>query len=208
MSDISLKLSAEVVIEQPKDVWILTRSGKAFNPLRPDPALICIQDIAHALSHMCRFNGHCSDFYSVAEHSVRMSYIVPPDQALVALMHDATEAYIADICRPVKPHLDNYADIESRLWSAIRKRFFLPLDLPDDIKHADLVMLATERRDLMPPHYAEWPCLEGVAPLPDLIKPWSPQEARVKFLSRFLRLSAIRDGVDHLVHFADVVSPA
>lgn len=174
--------------------WILTRTGKAFNPIQPDPALISIHDIGHALSHMCRFNGHCRTFYSVAEHSVRMSAIVEPEHAFVALMHDATEAYIADVCRPVKPHLANYHELESNLWSAICTRFYLPVELPAEVKHADLVMLATERRDLMPEHPDEWTDLHGISSLPEIIVPWRPEQARERFLERFIELSAARDG--------------
>lgn len=191
-------------VDSERGVWILTSSGKAFNPLRPDPALITITDIAHALSHMCRFNGHCRELYSVGEHSWRMSFIVPAEHALTALLHDATEAYIADICRPVKPHLQNYADIEYQLWQAISTRFFLPLDMPPEVKHADLVMLATEKRDLMPHHAAEWECLNGIEPLHERIVPIHSAHVRRKFIERFAELSQIRDGLTGL---ADAAAP-
>ncbi|MFG0247924.1 MAG: phosphohydrolase, partial [Phycisphaeraceae bacterium JB051] len=77
--------------------WIQTYTGKAFYPLREDPGIIDIRDIAHALSLQCRFNGHCSDFYSVAQHSVHVSEVVPQAFALWGLLHDAAEAYMSDL---------------------------------------------------------------------------------------------------------------
>ncbi|HKK06533.1 MAG TPA: hypothetical protein VKA50_11875 [Gammaproteobacteria bacterium] len=89
--------------------WILTYTGRRVDLLDPDPATIEPEDIAHALSNMCRFNGHCRHFYSVAEHSWHVALLVSRENALQGLMHDAAEAYVADITRPLKPYLTNYA---------------------------------------------------------------------------------------------------
>src|ERR1017187_10636100 len=76
---------------------ITTFSGIHFWPLLPNPADIRIEDIAHALSNQCRFAGHAREFYSVAEHSVRVSQLCPPEDALWGLLHDASEAYLTDV---------------------------------------------------------------------------------------------------------------
>ncbi len=167
---------------------ILTASGLYFNLLNPEESDISIQDIAHGLSHICRFTGHVRTFYSVAEHSYHASYLVPPEHALAALMHDAAEAYLGDVASPLKRQLPDYKAIEARVEAAIFARFSLPATLPDCVKHADRVMLATEKRDLMPAHRDTWTDLHGIEPMPMLIVPMSPETARHKFFERFLDL--------------------
>lgn len=130
--------------------WMATQSGKAFWPLDPRPEDICIEDIAHALSMICRFGGHVSRFYSVAEHSVFVSTIVPQEHALTALMHDATEAYMSDLIMPIKECMPGYKDAEDRLWRVIAVKFGLPNEMPPCVKQADISMLLAERRDLKP----------------------------------------------------------
>lgn len=165
--------------------WILTYTGRRLDPLAPDPAQIDPLDIAHALANLCRFNGHTKRFYSVAQHSVLVARHVPCQFALEGLLHDATEAYIADVTRPVKPHLLNYQVIEHNLHRAIASRFGIPANLPNAVKTADVVLLATEKRDLMPDHGDPWPVLDGVEPLADTIEPWSPEEAKYMFMEAF-----------------------
>src|SRR5579885_2784587 len=82
--------------------WIQTYCGVAFYPLDPRPEEILIEDIAHALSMLCRFTGHVKRFYSVAQHCVYVSHRCDPKDALWGLLHDAAEAYLNDISRPVK----------------------------------------------------------------------------------------------------------
>lgn len=171
------------------DAWILTHTGKRFTPLAPQVEDICIEDIAHALSNTARFNGHANTFYSVAQHSVHVSHIVPREHSMTGLLHDAPEAYIADMVSPLKPYLTNYRDIEGNLWDAIAARFGLPSELPLEVKHADLVMLATERRDLMPPHRDEWIVLRGIEPLAMQINPFLPEAAKALFLQRWKELT-------------------
>ena len=169
---------------------ILTHSGISFNLLEPDPDLIEIEDIAHALSHLCRFTGHTKCFYSVAEHSVLVSLYVPPQFGLEALLHDAAEAYIGDVSSPLKAQLHEYRNIEFKLDQAIRKRFGLPPKQSPCIKQADLIMLATEKRDLMPAHLDDWALLQGITPLADTITTTLPADiARVYFLDHFETLS-------------------
>ncbi len=167
---------------------ILTASGLYFDLLDPEKSDISIKDIAHGLSHICRFTGHVHTFYSVAEHSYHASYLVPPEHALAALLHDAAEAYLGDVSSPLKHQLHEYKVIETNVELAIRRRFRLPLTQHACIKHADRVMLATEKRDLMPAHRETWSDLLGIEPMPMQIIPMTSAIARQKFFDRFMEL--------------------
>jgi 5'-deoxynucleotidase YfbR-like HD superfamily hydrolase len=167
---------------------ILTAGGRYFPLLAPTPADIHIEDIAHALSNLCRFTGHVREFYSVAQHSVMVSQIVPPEDALAALLHDASEAYITDISKPLKPHLHGYAEIETRIMEAVLAAFGLPTCLPASVKRADLILLATEKRDLMPAHGDDWDLIRDIPRLQEEIVPLPPRAARARFLDRFHQL--------------------
>lgn len=167
---------------------ILTQSGININLLEPDPALINIDDIAHALSHLCRFTGHTNRFYSVAEHCVRAAAHVAPEYALEALLHDATEAYLGDVSSPLKCLLHEYRAIESRLDCVIRARFGLPPLQSPQVKQADLAMLATERHHLMPATADHWPLLDGIVPAAEITDPLTSTQAYNLFLDRFNQL--------------------
>lgn len=168
--------------------WILTQSGKHFDFADPQPAQIDIVDIAHALSHECRYAGHTRSFYSVAQHSVLVSRIVPAEHALEALLHDAAEAYCKDIPTPLKALLPDYNGIELSVELAIRRTFGLPIAMQPCVKHADRILLATERRDLMPADDTPWPILSGIEPLPQPIEPLGPFDAHKLFMSRWAEL--------------------
>lgn len=166
---------------------IATFSGRVINPLDPDPTAIVIEDIAHALGNNCRFTGHVKRFYSVAEHCVRCSYIVSEELALTALLHDASEAYLSDIARPVKaqPEFgDVYKKYEGQLEEVIAAVFGLSFPFPPEIKEADTVLLRTEQRDLMPAIFRH----EGTEYLDETIEPWSPEESEHRFLERYWEL--------------------
>jgi hypothetical protein len=128
---------------------IYTFTGRTIRPLDPNPDDIVIEDIAHALSQQCRFTGHTSRFSSVAEHSVRVSWMVPRELALEALLHDASEAYLADIARPVKKapgFAETYLKYEAQLERAIATCFGLPEreQMHPEIKKADQYALEAE----------------------------------------------------------------
>ncbi len=172
--------------------WIQTYSGRRFNPLNPNSEAIVIQDIAHALSMQCRFSGHCHQFYSVAQHSVLVSHICGFDHALWGLLHDASEAYLVDMPRPLKRSgkLDAFIEFERKVQKAVCKRFDLPEKEPPDVKRADTILLATEARDLMSPLHPDW--RQPVEPLPFKIEPWTPEQAKENFLKRFNELTSLR----------------
>lgn len=166
--------------------WMQTFSGQRFYPLDPRPDEIDPRDIAHALSLLCRYGGHVDRFYSVAEHCVLMSEAVSAEHALAALLHDATEAYVVDVPRPLKRQLPGYREIEDRVWYVIALRFRIDLELPTAVKEADSRILLTERDALMPRH-DEWG-VDGLEPLPVAITGWSPEEAERRYAARLTEL--------------------
>jgi hypothetical protein len=168
--------------------WIQTFGGRQFFPLAPRPADLDIADVAHSLALQCRFNGHCRVFYSVAEHSVRVSRAVPREHALWGLLHDATEAYVSDLPRPLKGTAPAFRAAEDRLMEIIAARYGLPWPMPAAVHAADEALLATEMRDLMAPPPAPWGLT--AAPLPEVIVPLGWEAAEALFLARYRELTA------------------
>lgn len=168
--------------------WQQVFTGRQFWPIDPRADEVDIRDIAHALSLQCRYAGHCERFYSVAEHSVLVSHVVPRELALMGLLHDATEAYVIDVPRPLKPFLTGYAEIERNVWIAIADRFGLPHDMPREIKDADNAVLLKEAEEIMKPHPAPW-CIPG-RPAKVKINCLAPGGAERLFLARFNELTA------------------
>lgn len=169
-----------------KGDWIQTFIGKCFWPLDPIPEEIFIEDIAHSLAMRCRYAGHVTRFYSVAEHSVIVSQFVPKEDALWGLLHDAAEAYSADIPRPLKRCLPDWAPMEAAIMVAVCDRFGLSHEEPVSVKKADFSALVDERRDLMAPCERPWGALPD--PLGAEIKGLLPVEAKALFLARFREL--------------------
>ena len=136
------------------EAWIETYTGKRFPLLEPDEALLCIEDIAHALSNQCRWTGHTKFFYSVAEHSVLVSRYSNPIDQLEGLLHDASEASMADLNRPLK-HCTQigppYFEVEKRIMQAVVNKFGLSSAMPASVKEADNFILWAEKQQLMPP---------------------------------------------------------
>ena len=146
--------------------WTQTYTGKQFRLMNPTQDSICLDDIAHSLSMQCRFNGHTQRFYSVAEHCWWASHIVSPENALQALMHDASEAYISDIPKPFKLMLGFFVEmIEHQHLSAIGEKFGFSADLTSEVKAADVEMLLHEREQALIPTEHKWsPYVENFVP--------------------------------------------
>ncbi len=171
--------------------WIATFTGRKVNPCNLRPEDVCIEDVAHHLALINRFTGASRVPYSVAEHSLRMSYLVPDDLRLEALLHDATETYLTDISRVVKAQLQNYANLEEKAEVAIRKAFELPgREHPRVLKQWDNTMLVWESRDLEVEVNEKYSYLD-VSHLPKL-EPLSWQRAEKEFLERYAELTGGR----------------
>lgn len=169
---------------------ILTVSGNYFDFEHPEKSTYTIEDIGHSTANYCRFTGHVSKFYSVAEHSTRGSYEIEPEFALDFLLHDSAEGFTGDVSTPLKMMIkDLYGPIEERVERAIFKKFKRPFPMHPKIKEMDLIMLCTEKRDLLPASGPQWEILDGVQPLKKIIKPWGPEKAKRKFLERFYELT-------------------
>ena len=164
---------------------IRTFTGRRFDILEPRALDVNIKDIAHALSLLCRFTGHVNQFYSVAQHSLIVSSKMPREFRLWGLLHDASEAYVADLSRPLKhaPEMSRYRTAEKNVLREICRRFSLKLPEPPEVKEVDRRMCATEMRDLMGGIYGE-----GILPYPEQIIPVSSAIAEAMFLERYYEL--------------------
>lgn len=213
--------------------WIQTYTGREFYFGNHGPADFDILDIAHSLSNLCRFNGHTRTFYSVAEHSVRVLHYVrdrresewakkfhdqvrrSPHLEAWALLHDAAEAYLGDVTKPLKELMTvktrvegfgwvpaDYSDAEKQYQRKIGERFGLPEPGHKDcplgyIGYHDYHMLAAEARDLLSEAtVARWVDVGMASSIPT-IEPWSPEEARRRFLDEAAKLG-LMDPADHL----------
>ncbi len=179
-----------------EDQWIQTYTGKKFYPFNPRAEDIYIEDIAHALSLICRFGGHCREFYSVAQHSVLVSELVVDNRATekydglakYALLHDAAEAYLGDIPSPIKTEED--VDREINMLQMIERKFGLTERVVLDgvkIEAMDKYALALEKTALMLSGL-EWPGVETIDPSCITIGALLPDEAEKLFLNRFYEL--------------------
>jgi hypothetical protein len=170
---------------------IRTFTGRLFSVLEPDPSAIEIRDIAHALAQQCRFAGHTRVPYSVAQHSVLVSHAAAAldvRAGLWGLLHDASEAYLTDIPRPLKvlPSFAPYRIAERTLQTLIYGQFGCHGREPMAVHQADNDVLAVEFRDLMPHRPGDgWPRRADGAPA---ITPWLADKAEAEFLLRFLEL--------------------
>jgi uncharacterized protein len=179
--------------------FIQTVSGRRVNPFEPDPAELEIGDIANALANQCRFGGHCFPYLSVAQHSCVVADLMlerggSADDALWALLHDASEAYLVDLPHPIKHRSELgrlYAEAEKPLQDAIIARFELSPEPPASLKPLDRAVLATERRAVSDEAW-HWPELDGFEALDLEIDPWPPERAKEEFLERFGRFESAR----------------
>lgn len=165
--------------------WFQTHNGIKFYPLDPRTEEIQIGDIAHALARVCRFGGHTREFYSVAQHCLLVSRIVSEEWALEGLLHDASEAYLGDMVRPLKLQMHDYYVAEQNLERVIAEKFGLLFPWSAEIKAADNTVLITEKRDLLE---VDVPWSWSVPPLRDPIVPMAIEDAERAFLERFAKL--------------------
>lgn len=168
--------------------YVSTYCGNRFYPLRPEIDQVSIEDIAHGLAYQCRFNGQTREFYSVAQHSLMVASLVPPELRMAALLHDAAEAYLGDMVKPIKVLLPEFSALEERVSDIIAAFFGIDFSDYAPIKQADLIALATEKRDLMPHSTESWAYLAAISPRPETIITLSPGEAKHQFLQKFHRL--------------------
>jgi uncharacterized protein len=182
--------------EDVKKAWIITYTGLKFYHLAPTADMIDIKDIAHALSMTCRWTGHTPFHYSVAQHSVYASQIVKPEIALPTLMHDASEAYLGDMNRPLKHFTaagPAYLEIEEKVETAIFNKFGIPYPLPEGTKDADTKMLYAEKAQLMrvteATKYESRKWGHDETPADIKIERWTPRRAEKLFLQRFRELN-------------------
>jgi len=155
---------------------IRTFTGIYIDVFDPKPEDICIEDIAHALSNICRFGGHTDKHYSVAEHSFRVAMVVSEENELAALLHDASEAYLMDIPTPIKKALPDYYKWEYRLMEVIAEKFGFQYPFTDEVKRADELLLHTEWSEMMT-------LVEGY-------EPETPESAKELFMYAFNQITA------------------
>lgn len=163
--------------------WLQTFTGRCFWPLDPRATEIDIRDIAHSLAMRCRYGGHSIRFYSVAEHSVLVSRHVPPEHALWGLLHDAAEAYSADVPRPLKRCLPDWKPMEARIMAAVCERFGLDPSEPDAVGMVDYAMTSDERAVIMASCDRDWGRLPD--PVGADVRCLAPNDAEALFLARF-----------------------
>jgi len=165
---------------------IRLQSGGWFDLLSPRTSDFTIEDIAHGLAHTCRYAGQADGFYSVAEHSLLVSEVAV-GREFTALMHDAAEAFIGDVTRPLKQLLPEYRKIEAAIETAIFERFDV-IPTCAAIKQADLSVLAAEQAQIMPSGTDAWAEESGVEPAPVRVLHMTPSEAKQRFLDRYEEL--------------------
>lgn len=172
----------------PRERCMTTFTGLRFCYYDPQPQSVSLQDIAHHLSLLCRWGGACSQFYSVAQHSVLVSHLCPPALARWGLLHDAAEAYFGDLQGGIKLMLPEYKEMEVRAMQVIAERFGLPWPQPPQLKQFDLLALALEARDLMHQSEVLYDQHGNILKLelpPMVLHAWSPAVAKSRFLVRF-----------------------
>ncbi len=161
--------------EDEKNGVIETFTGIMIDPFNPKEGQIVIEDIAHALSNICRFGGHSNSYYSVAQHSYECSLLVSKEHALSALLHDAVEAYLMDIPTPIKNRLPKYMEKEENLMKFIYNHFNLEYPLHTEVVAAD--------RDMLIKEFDQYKGSNGTTPT------MTPKEAKKKFLNRYYELT-------------------
>ena len=181
--------------------WMQTVSGKRVFPLAPTVDAIDINDIAHALSMTCRFGGHTKFHYSVAQHSVLVSDQAwdscdgtereCAEQALIGLLHDATEAYLVDVPRPIKKVLPEYMRLEDMMSVVIAKKFNIASLYNNLIKGIDDAILVSEWKKLISPEVPRNILAYQTTKIDIEIDSWTQMEAKREFMTSFNDLNNI-----------------
>lgn len=166
----------------------MLQSGCLFDLANPEASPINIEDIAHGLAHTCRYAAQCRRFYSVAEHSILVSNVVEHAK-LAALLHDAAEAFVGDMSKPLKQLLPEYSRIEKQIERVIFEHFNIEWPAPPEVKVADYSVMAAEQQILMPAGTNEWMRVERIVPADIKIHPLDPMSAKAAFLERFSKLA-------------------
>lgn len=156
---------------------IETFTGESFNVYMPSVEMVHLDDIAQSLSLICRYNGHIPSFYSVAEHSVRVSmwlyfHLYPLEDQLAGLMHDAAEAYVGDMVRPLKRHGElgfYHQELELGVSATIADKFDVLFPFPEGVHEADKALYYWEVENIRS----------------GKVKGKSPEAAKDMFISHF-----------------------
>ena len=176
------------------DKWIQTFSGKKFFYYDLDHSMFAVEDMAHAMANLARFNGHTREFYSVAQHSVIVSQIIEDHlggehkDVGAGLLHDAPEAYLGDVPKPFKVTImEVFGPVEDEIYRNIAQIHDLDEELPNAVKVADVQALLLEKEQLLPVRVPwEWVTDQMIQDLPDItIDPLPPAEAKQLFLERY-----------------------
>lgn len=183
----------EVISGDVTTPYASTYLGNRFYPRECRITKIDLEDIANGLAFQCRFNGQTSKFFSVAEHSLIVSALLPDRLKFAGLMHDAAEAYLGDWIKPLKILYPELNGIEHGVTELIAEHFGIDFSDYALIKRADLISLATEKRDLMPNSTENWSYLEEIPVLKNKLEPMDPDTAKAVFLDEFYRLDALRN---------------
>ncbi len=184
-----------------RTAWLQTSSGRRVHLPTPSVDEVDIKDIAAALSKQCRFNGHCDDFYSVAQHCV-MGVLMARHLGMSLqiqrefLLHDATEAYLGDVIRPVKRELPLYQEMEQTFWGVISKKFGLPEVHSSEVHDLDNYMLVWEKETFLPrsevwgglPDISSFEFEENLGSL----RSWAWQDAQGEYLLMYEELFGAR----------------
>lgn len=181
-----LKIYFSKDIGNPNDASIQTFTGRVVRPFDLKPDDVSLKDIAHALSMKTRYTGHGIKFYSVAEHSILMSrwidehYKDGVEDALYALLHDATETYLPDVASPMKKHFPGFKELENNISDVIFTHFGFDPCIPKIIKEVDTAILMAEMRQNM----RFMPSIGGKE-LDVTLQFWSPEKAEKEFIYQY-----------------------
>lgn len=168
---------------------IKVSAGHYVDLANPDPSTIEVKSIAAALSKVCRFGGHCPQFYSVAEHCIHATALACSEgytgDALIAVfLHDAAEAYIGDMVKPLKVTMPQYGEAEQRIEAAIQAAFGVDFSKwMDVIKRFDRAMLKAEKVTMWPEDTEKWLGFSEIEDRVVKFQFWEPSQAEMQFLA-------------------------